>query len=75
MASVDMKKLLSLPQKERRKIAEKLWDSLAPNKSIVALSAEEKKLLEQRWNKYLSGKMKFYSSSQMQKMVFGKNKQ
>lgn len=72
MASVDMKKLLSLPQKERRKIAEKLWDSLAPSKSIAPLSASEKKLLEQRWDKYVSGKMKFYSSTEMKNIVFGK---
>lgn len=72
MASVDMNKLLSLPQKERRKIAEKLWDSLTPSKSIAPLTTAEKKLLEQRWNKYMSGKMKFYSSSEMKNIVLGK---
>ncbi len=70
--AVDINKLLSLPQRERRKIAEKLLDSLTPNKSVIILSKEEKNLLEKRWNKYISGKMKFYSSSDMQKMVFGK---
>ena len=72
--TVDINKLLSLPQKERRKIAEKLWDSLSPTKATITLSKEEKKLLESRWNKYVSGKMKFYSSSEMQKMAFGKEK-
>lgn len=72
--AIDINKLLSLPQKERRKIAEKLWDSLSPSKSSVTLSKEEKKLLESRWNRYVSGKMKFYSSSEMQKMAFGKEK-
>jgi putative addiction module component (TIGR02574 family) len=72
--TVDINKLLSLPQKERRKIAEKLWDSLSPSKSTITLSKEEKKLLESRWSKYVSRKMKFYSSSEMQKMAFGKEK-
>jgi putative addiction module component (TIGR02574 family) len=52
--TVDINKLLSLPQKERRKIAEKLWDSLSPSKSTITLSKEEKKLLESRWSKYVS---------------------
>ena len=70
--AIDINKLLSLPQKERRKIAEKLWDSLSPSRSIVELSKKEKDLLEQRWNRYISGKMKFYNGADMQKMVFGK---
>jgi len=69
---VDMNTLLSLPQRERRKIAEKLWDSLPPNNSVIELSEDEKNLLEKRWKKYISGKMKFYSSRDMKKMVFGK---
>jgi|GEM_PF-1854456 len=72
MASVNMNKLLSLPQKERRKIAEKLWESLVPSRTVSNLSDSEKKLLEYRWNRYISGKMKFYSSSEMKTIVFGK---
>ena len=70
--AVDIKQLLSLPQSQRRKIAEKLWDSLAPNNSTVKLSKEEEVILEQRWENYISGKMKFYSSKEMQRKVFGK---
>lgn len=69
--SVDINKLLALPQKERRKIAEKLWNSLSPTNSRQTLSKEEKQLLEQRWNRYIAGKMKFVSSKQMKKIVFG----
>ena len=72
MAAADINKLLSLPQKERRKIAEKLWDSLTPSKSAIALSPEEKKLLARRWDRYIAGKMKFYTSNEMLKKVFGK---
>ena len=70
--AVDINQLLSLPQTQRRKIAEKLWDSLTPNNSIVKLSKQEAAILEQRWEKYISGKMKFYSSKEMQRKVFGK---
>jgi putative addiction module component (TIGR02574 family) len=59
MAAVDMNKLLSLPQKERKKIAEKLWDSLHPeikeDESVI-------KLLEKRWKKIQSGKSTSISS-------------
>jgi putative addiction module component (TIGR02574 family) len=69
---VDVNHLLSLPQNQRRKIAEKLWDSLSPNNSIVKLTRQEEIILEQRWEKYISGKMKFYSSKEMKFKVFGK---
>jgi len=70
--AVDINQLLSLPQNQRRKIAEKLWDSLSPTTSTVKLSKEEVTILEQRWETYISGKTKFYSSKEMQKKVFGK---
>ena len=69
---VDVNQLLSLPESQRRKIAEKLLNSLSSNNSIVKLSKQEEALLEQRWEKYISGKVKFYSSKEMQNKVFGK---
>jgi putative addiction module component (TIGR02574 family) len=70
--AVDINQLLSLPQNQRRKIAEKLWNSLSPSNSTVKLSKEEVTILEQRWETYIAGKTKFYSSKEMQKKVFGK---
>lgn len=67
---VDIKELLKLPQRERRRIAERLVQSLSANHSISELSKDEKLVLKNRWNKYISGKMKFYNSHEMQKMVF-----
>lgn len=58
--SVDINQLLSLPQNQRRKIAEKLWDSLSP------FTKDEKKaiaLAEQRWLDIKSGKSQTISSS------------
>ena len=57
---VDINQLLSLPQSQRRKIAEKLWDSLSP------FTKDEKKaiaLAEQRWHDIKSGKSQTLSSS------------
>ncbi|MBC7875476.1 MAG: addiction module protein [Ferruginibacter sp.] len=70
--AVDINQLLSLPQNQRRKIAEKPWDSLSPNNLTVKLSKEEEAVLEKRWERYISGKMKFHSSKEMQNKVFGK---
>lgn len=70
--TVDINQLLSLPQNQRRKIAKKLWDSLSPNNSTVKLSKQEEAILKQRWERYISGKMKFYSSKEMLNKVFGK---
>ena len=58
--TVDINQLLSLPQNQRRKIAEKLWDSLSP------IAKDEKKsieLAEQRWQKIKSGKIQSIRSS------------
>jgi putative addiction module component (TIGR02574 family) len=70
--TVDINQLLSLPQNQRRKIAEKLLDSLSPNNSTVKLTKQEEAILEQRWDHYISGQMKFYSSKEMQNKAFGK---
>ena len=69
---VDLNKLLSLPRGQRKIIAEKLFDSLSPNNMSVKISKKEEAILEKRWENYISGKMKFYSSNEMQKKVFGK---
>lgn len=66
---VNINTLLRLPQKERKKIAEALWESLAP---VNTLSKEDKEvinLLEKRWENIQSGKSKLYSSRQMKKMI------
>lgn len=60
--AVDINQLLSLPQNQRRKIAEKLWDSLSP----LTLTKDEKKAIaiaEERWQEIKSGKSKIISSS------------
>lgn len=58
--TVDINQLLSLPQSKRRKIAEKLWDSLSP-----FTKAEQKAIAiaEQRWQDIKSGKAKTINSS------------
>lgn len=68
---IGINELLALPQSERRKIAERLFTSLSPNTSVEKLSKEEEEILRSRWNKYIAGKMKFYSSKEMIKKVFG----
>ncbi|HEX3024060.1 MAG TPA: addiction module protein [Chitinophagaceae bacterium] len=63
--AVDLETLLALPQKQRRKIAEKLWDSLSPNNSISSETKEIIDVLETRRNKIETGKTKLYSSNQL----------
>ena len=73
--AVDINKLLKLPQRERRKIAERLLQILSTNHSISELSKDEKIVFKNSWDKYISGKsdsyrMKFYNSTEMKKLVF-----
>ena len=67
--AADINALLALPKKERRQIAEKLWDSLAPETSIAKEDEATLQLLEKRWMDIESGKSKLYSSTQMKQKI------
>jgi putative addiction module component (TIGR02574 family) len=69
--AIDMNNLLTLPSGERRKIAERLWKSLAPVNSISKEEEETIALLEKRWQSIQSGKSKIYTSAEMKKMITG----
>ncbi len=60
--------ILLLAAKERRKIVHKLLESLPENK--IKLTEEETNLLNERWQKHLTGKSKTYTSKEMWKNVF-----
>ncbi|MEO7315788.1 MAG: addiction module protein [Ginsengibacter sp.] len=66
---IDIDNLLSLPASERKKIAEKLWNSLDPVHSISREDKENIKLLENRWIEFTQGTSKSYTSSQLRKMI------
>jgi putative addiction module component (TIGR02574 family) len=66
----NIEELLALPVRERRKISEKITNSLPENKHELTLSREEKKLLDLRWDNHLSGKSKSYTSKEMLETVF-----
>ncbi len=66
---VDINNLLTLPSAERKKIAEKLWDSLDPINSISREDKETIKLLEKRWDHFEKGTSKSYTSLQLKKMI------
>ncbi len=57
--AIDMNNLLALPSGERRKIAERLWKSLAPVNSISKEEEEIIALLEKRWQSIQSGNLKY----------------
>ena len=61
---VDIHQLLSLPEKQRRKIAEKLWDSLEPG---IRDEQQVQKLLQKRWKEIQEGKSKPVPSDQFWK--------
>ncbi|MEO8712393.1 MAG: addiction module protein [Parafilimonas sp.] len=67
--TVDIDNLLTLPVKERRKIAERLWNSLSPANSISKEEDEIIALLEKRWQNIQSGKSKTYTSAELKKMI------
>jgi putative addiction module component (TIGR02574 family) len=67
--TVDIDTLLALPKSERRKIAEKLWDSLAPTYNVSKEDEATMVLLEERWQNIQSGKSVLYSGDELKNMV------
>ena len=66
---IEIDNLLSLLASERKKIAQKLWNSLDPVHSISREDKENIKLLENRWIEFTQGTSKSYTSSQLRKMI------
>lgn len=66
MTVLDINALLNLPEKERRKIAQKLWYSLAPEQQDEETVL---KLLDKRWNNIKVGNEKAVSSEQFWKKM------
>ncbi|MGI8950563.1 MAG: addiction module protein [Chitinophagaceae bacterium] len=66
---VNLNSLLELPQNERRKIAEKLWNSLSPAQSISKEEKEIINLLEKRWKNMQEGRSKLYSPKKIRKLI------
>ena len=66
---IDIDNLLLLPASERKKIAEKLWNSLDPVHSISREDKENIKLLDKRWSEYTEGNSKSYAPLQLRKMI------
>jgi putative addiction module component (TIGR02574 family) len=67
--TVDINTLLTLPENQRRKIAEKLWDSLSPSYSVSKEDEATVALLEKRWQNIQSGKSVQYSPAEMKTMI------
>ena len=66
---IDIDNLLSLPSSERKKIAEKLWNSLDPVNTISREDKETIRLLEERWSEFTKGTSKSYTSLELKKMI------
>ena len=49
---------LELSETERVEIAERLWDSVEPQRPADDLSDAEKSMLDKRWDDIVSGKVK-----------------
>ena len=65
----DINNLLTLPTKERRRIAERLWESLSPVNNISKEDHEILDLLEKRWQEVKNGSSKTYTSAQLKEMI------
>lgn len=66
MTILDINALLKLPEKERRKIAMKLWYSLAP---VQQDDNEVASILDKRWNNIKTGKEKTVTSEMFWKKM------
>ena len=66
MTKLQMAELRKLSVKDKIKVVQTLWDDIADEQSFDNLSAEHKKILEERLQKIDSGTAKFKSWSEIQ---------
>jgi putative addiction module component (TIGR02574 family) len=59
--------LHKLSVKDKIKVVQTLWDDIAKEQSIEALTPEHKKILDERIQKINSGNVEFISWSEVQK--------
>jgi putative addiction module component (TIGR02574 family) len=49
-----LNEVMALPAVEKLDLIDKLWESISPELDQAEVSDEEKKLLDERWEKYLA---------------------
>jgi putative addiction module component (TIGR02574 family) len=49
-----LNEVMALPAVEKLELIDKLWESISPELDQADVSDEEKKLLDERWEKYLA---------------------
>jgi hypothetical protein len=60
--AIDINELLALPEKERKEIARKLWNSLSPSGHLSDKEIEAINGLENRWDSVRGDIKKIYAS-------------
>jgi len=53
MSGIELSSVLKLPVKERLRLVEAIWDSIAEHPEALPLSDAERKELDRRWENYL----------------------
>ena len=61
--------LQSLPVRERRKISEKLFNSLPESNSLTGEDKETIKMLDKRWDEIKSGKVNLLTPAQLRERL------
>lgn len=67
--SVDIEALLALPVEEKKVVAEKLWESLTPENTLLEEDENVLRLLDQRWEEIQQNDSKVLSSPELKKMI------
>jgi putative addiction module component (TIGR02574 family) len=67
--SYNTKELLALPNKEKRALAKKLWQSLEGSSAISSEEKEVIAMLEKRRNEIKSGKAVLLSPDELRKQI------
>jgi putative addiction module component (TIGR02574 family) len=67
MTRLQMQELHKLPTTDKIKIVQDLWDDIANENSLRTISAEHKKILDERIEKIASGQMAFKPWLEVQK--------
>jgi putative addiction module component (TIGR02574 family) len=70
----ELPQVMALSTEEKLELIEELWDSIGSVMAGLEVSAEEKKLLDERWEKYLKNPASALTTDQFEDLLAKRRK-
>ncbi len=69
-----LNEVMALPDAQKLELIDKLWESISPESDTGEISEEEKRLLDERWEKFLKNPDSALSIEQFEALLANRRK-